>query len=144
MTLVSVALDGRFCAKRGRCFVPVRTSSTRVMFYIFIVFLNRGNSICNLRQHRQRQPRNETAVCSTTKECPLGASVITTVNTPVCCLDLTLARVLTISEGSSIVSKVFRRTEPLRVEVCSMSPTEGGSMMPSCSVFSGSTPSCRA
>ncbi len=55
----------------------------------------------------------------------------------------TVVRVLTISAGSSIVSKVLRRTDPLRVDDCSMSPTEGGSTLPGCSVFSGSTPSWR-
>lgn len=53
----------------------------------------------------------------------------------------TVVRVLTISAGSSIVSKVLRRTDPLRLDAWSMSPTEGGSMLPDCSVFSGSTPS---
>lgn len=55
----------------------------------------------------------------------------------------TVVRVLTISAGSSIVSKVLRRTDPLRVDDCSMSPTEGGSTLTGCSVFSGSTPSWR-
>lgn len=53
----------------------------------------------------------------------------------------TVVRVLTMSAGSSMVSKVLRRTDPLRLDPWSMSPTDGGSMLPDCSVFSGSTPS---
>lgn len=42
-----------------------------------------------------------------------------------------------------MVSNVLSRTDPLRVDGCSMimSPTDGGSVAPDCSVFSGSTPS---